>query len=191
MSRRRPVPRVAVVPRAAGQDHDAAVLDKAARAASAALGAQELAASALASPFAAAYVAGYARQQSLRNGVDPESRSHGMADLVACLSGLSPAPVASGLQALRFEKREGDGPHRALLRAVGAEADAGYLVGHLESLCGTRMLLAAALSPRPESASAYLTLCDLAADRLQTHQPTASLRFESGERAVLRAAFGA
>ena len=36
--------------------------------------------------------------------------------------------------------------------------------------------------------SAYLTACDQAADRVQTHHPTAVLRFDTAERAVLRAA---
>jgi hypothetical protein len=81
---------------------------------------------------------------------------------------------------------------RAALRAEPAAADAGYLVGHLESLCGSRRLLTAAARlglPGP-AVDRFLTDCDTAADRLQTHQPTASLRFDDGERAVLRAALG-
>ena len=59
-------------------------------------------------------------------------------------------------------------------------ADAGYLVGHLESLCGTRRLL-----DTRGSVEAYLTACDHAADRLQTHHPTAVLRFDPAERAIV------
>jgi hypothetical protein len=72
---------------------------------------------------------------------------------------------------------------RAALAAADSLADAGYLVGHLESLCGTKRLLATG-----GDVEAYLTLCDHAADRLQTHHPTDVLRLDPAERAVVRAA---
>ena len=71
----------------------------------------------------------------------------------------------------------------AAIQAADPLADAGYLVGHLESLCGTKRLLATG-----GDVEAYLTLCDHAADRLQTHHPTDVLRLDPAERAVVRAA---
>jgi hypothetical protein len=68
-------------------------------------------------------------------------------------------------------------------------ADAGYLAGHLASLCRSEGLLASALRLLSQGdVEGFLTACDTAADRMQTHQPTMSLRFDEQERAVLRRA---
>jgi hypothetical protein len=76
-----------------------------------------------------------------------------------------------------------------MLRAAGGLADAGYLVGHLASLCGSERLLGQSLTLLAAGdTDAFLTACDVAADRLQTHQPTMALRFDADERAILRRA---
>jgi hypothetical protein len=187
MSRRKPPLRLAAVPREEGQDHASAVLRKAAGAAIAALAQQPATAP---DAFTAGYLAGYARHQALKHGLDAEAEVPPLEALLAELSLLAPQGLASSLRALTFSPRAG-ADARASLSATQPQADAGYLVGHLESLCGTCRLLSLAPPANcgPEAFAAYLTHCDHAADRLQTHQPTASLRFDAGERAVLRAAF--
>ncbi len=182
MSRRKPPLRVAAVPREDGEDHADAVLRKAVRAA---LAAQAQQPGVAPDAFTAGYLVGYARHQALKHGLDAEEGAEPLQALLAQLRALAPA-----LPALRFAPRDGTGS-RARFAAATALADAGYLVGHLESLCGTTRLLGLAPSAGcgPEALAAYLTQCDHAADRLQTHQPTASLRFDSRERSVLRAAF--
>lgn len=173
LNRRKPKIDVAVVPMAPGEDRATAVLRKA--------GTQALAAgSGSDAAFTAGYLAGYARQQALKHGIDAE---HDMAALVALLAAGARDDVRAVLERLCFAPRRMASP-RAGLEASDAVADAGYLVGHLEALCGTRRLLDVA-----GGAEAYLTRCDQVADRLQTHQPTAVLRLDEAERAVVRAAF--
>ncbi len=182
MSRRKPPLRLAAVPREDGEDLAAAVLRKAARAA---LAAQAQQPGNAPDAFTAGYLAGYARHQALKHGLDPEEGERPLEALLAELKAVAPASLA-----LRFSPRKG-AQMRSGLAATPPLADAGYLVGHLESLCGTTRLLG--LAPPagcgPDAIAAYLTHCDHAADRLQTHQPTASLRFDAGEREILRAAF--
>jgi hypothetical protein len=182
MSRRKPPLRVAAVPREDGEDLATAVLRKAA---GAALAAQAQQTGRVLDAFTAGYLAGYARHQALKHGLDAEQGAPPLEALLAELKAQVPA-----LQALRFSPRNG-AQMRSGLAATPPLADAGYLVGHLESLCGTTRLLG--LAPPagcgPEAIAVYLTQCDHAADRLQTHQPTASLRFDAGEREILRAAF--
>jgi len=173
LNRRKPKIDVAVVPVAPGEDRVSAVLRKAA--------AQALAAAAAGADaaFTAGYVAGYARHKALRHGVDAEQD---MAPLLAQLAAGAEEDVRAVLATLSFAPRR-TASHRAALAANDAVADAGYLVGHLEALCGTTRL------NRPEGgAEAYLTRCDHVADRLQTHQPTAVLRLDETERAVVQAA---
>jgi hypothetical protein len=98
------------------------------------------------------------------------------------------------LRALHFRDRaEAGNPSRAGLRALPVLADAGYLVGHLESVCGTRKLVRQAVGHvRVEGdAQDFLTACDIAADPMQTRQPTLSLRFDPVERAIIEEAFEA
>ena len=182
MSRRKPPLRLAAVPREEGQDHASAVLRKAA---GTALAAQAQQPGNAPDAFTAGYLAGYARHQALKHGLDAEEGERPLEALLAELKALAPV-----LPALQFSPRKG-AQMRTGLAATPPLADAGYLVGHLESLCGTTRLLG--LAPPagcgPEAIAAYLTHCDHAADRLQTHQPTASLRFDAGEREILRAAF--
>lgn len=185
MNRRKPRRDVAVVPRAEGEDHAAAVLRKSALAALAALDAQwQGDGGAARLSFIAGYLAGFARHQALKHGLDAEE--DGLLSLMAQLVPMAPPVLRSPLTALAFLPRTGGASPRAMLRASEGLADGGYLAGHLESLCGTRRLLPAAV----ESAT-YLTACDTAADRLQTHHPTASLRFDAAERAIVAAAVAA
>jgi hypothetical protein len=182
MNRRKPPLRLAVIPVEEGQDAREAVLRKASL----------IALSALAdvppglAPFVAGYLAGFARQQALKHGVDAEKD---MRSLCAVLCRDAPAPPAEEIAKLRFSPRTG--PHRssrAMLRAEYGLADAGYLVGHLASLCGSERLLGSAMELLAAGdIGAFLTACDVAADRLQTHQPTMALRFDTDERAILRA----
>jgi hypothetical protein len=172
MNRRKPRLDVAVVPMAQGEDRDAAVLRKAVMAALASVREQGRANA----MFTAGYLVGFARHQALKHGVDAEA--DGGVALMAALAAEAPNTV----QALQLMPRKMPSS-RAALGATDALADAGYLVGHLESLCGTKRLLAAG-----GDVEAYLTLCDQAADRLQTHHPTDVLRLDPAERAVVRAA---
>ena len=176
MNRRKPRLDVAVVPMAAGEDRAAAVLRKAVAAALAALREQE----AGDARFAAGYAAGFARHQALKHGVDAEA--DGGAALIAAMRAQAPAELLPALPALRLTAR-GTATSRSALAAADPVADAGYLVGQLESLCGTRRLL-----DTRGGAARYLTLCDHAADRLQTHHPTAVLRLDPGERAIVERA---
>ena len=172
MNRRKPRIDVAVVPMGEGEDRDAAVLRKAVTAALACVAEQGPANA----TFTAGYLAGFARHQALKHGVDAEA--DGGVALLAELAAQAPDAV----QALQLVPR-GIASSRASLSASDALADAGYLVGHLESLCGTKKLLA-----MRGSVEAYLTLCDQVADRMQTHHPTAVLRLDPAERAVVGAA---
>ena len=183
MNRRKPPLRLAVVPVEEGQDAHDAVLRKASLAALSALA--EVPPGLV--PFVAGYLAGFARHQALKQGVDAEKD---MPKLCAVLGRDAPAAIADEIAKLRFSPRRG--PHRtsrAMLRAEEGIADAGYLVGHLASLCGSERLLASALKLLAAGdTAAFLTACDIAADRMQTHQPTMALRFDEEERAILRAA---
>jgi hypothetical protein len=91
---------------------------------------------------------------------------------------------------LRFTPRAGTlQTARASLRAEQGLADAGYLAGHLASLCGSDKLLGHCLAHLAAGdIEALLTACDFAADRMQTHQPTMALRFDTAERTILREA---
>lgn len=173
LNRRKPRIDVAVVPMAEGEDRDAAVLRKAVGAALAALAEQGAGASA----FAAGYLAGFARHQALKHGLDAEA--DGGVALLAQLAAQAPDALKPAIAALRLAPRAVASP-RARLGACDVPGDAGYLVGQLEALCGTRKLLSTG-----GDVAAYLTRCDHAADRLQTHQPTAVLRLDAAERAVV------
>jgi hypothetical protein len=190
MNRRKPQLRVAVVPVEEGEELEQAVLRKAAAAAVSALGQCAVPKGAL-SAFAAGYLAGYARQQALKHGVEPEG--DGMECLLPVLAREAPETLRDAIAELRFAARAVSGlPPRARLRAAPGLADAGYIVGQVESLCGTRRLLKAATEQAAAGdVDAFLTACDVAADRLQTHQPTLSVRLDPAERAAVREAFGA
>jgi len=176
MNRRKPRIDVAVVPMGEGEDRDAAVLRKAVTAALAAVAEQGGA-----DPrFTAGYAAGFARHQALKHGLEAET--DGGAALLAALAALAPEGLRQAVDAVTLSPRRTPSP-RAGLGAADPLADAGYLVGHLESLCGTRKLLG-----RQGSVPDYLTRCDHAADRMQTHYPTAVLRFDSAERAIVERA---
>ena len=174
MNRRKPRLDVAVVPMAAGEDREAAVLRKAVAAALARVAEQ----SAADARFTAGYLAGFARHQALKHGLDAEQ--DGGAALLAALRAQAPEWLQDGLRALSLAPRRLPSS-RAALGPEDPVVDAGYLVGHLESLCGTRKLLATG-----GDVAAYLTACDHAADRLQTHHPTAVLRLDAQERDVIR-----
>jgi hypothetical protein len=189
MNRRKPQMRVAVVAAAPGEDHTVAVRRKAAGLAVGAwcgqcAGADEP----RLREFAAGYLLGFARQWALKHRVDLEDT---IDDLDAEIRG-SAAIVLPGL---RFVEREGHAqphahPRRARLRATAVAADAGYLVGHLEALCGTqRLMRLAGERLRHGAAQDFLTDCDIAADPMQTREPTLSLRFTAAERAVIVGAF--
>jgi hypothetical protein len=193
MNRRRPPMRHAVVAVEEGQDERQAVLSKACRAALSML-AQVTAVGPGLEPFLAGYLAGVARHQALKHGHDAERDEDGppMQDLLAELAGQVPPPIRDEVARLRFSPRTGARPSpRAQLRAEQGLADAGYLVGHLESLCRTEKLLGSALRLLAAGdVEAFLTACDVAADPMQTHQPTMSLRFDPQERDILRQALG-
>lgn len=176
MNRRKPRIDVAVVPLREGEDPQAAVLRKAVSGALASALEQDGEGCA----FTAGYLAGFARQQALKHGLDAEA--DGGAALLAGLLEQAPADWRAAVEALRLVPRQA-ASSRARLGATDPAADAGYLVGHLEALCGTRKLLG-----RGGEATGYLTRCDQAADRLQTHHPTAVLRFDPIERAIVAAA---
>lgn len=185
MNRRKPPLRLAVVPVEEGEDQRSAVLRKAARNALV-TGADLQAVPPGLLPFAAGYLAGFARHQALKHDVDAEADS--MEDLSAALSAEAPAEIAGALASLQFSPRT-DAISRAALRAEPGQADAGYLVGHLASLCGSEKLLSVTLAHLAKGdVESFLTACDAAADRLQTHQPTMALRFSVEERAILREA---
>ena len=79
----------------------------------------------------------------------------------------------------------------ALKAILAACADAGYLSGQLEAICGTRRLASLALrrvaGNTATAVQDFITDCDTAADRLQSHQPTLSTRFTAAERAIVAA----
>jgi hypothetical protein len=172
MNRRKPRIDVAVVPMGEGEDREAAVLRKAVTAALASVREQ----GAANGMFTAGYLAGFARHQALKHGVDAER--DGGAALIAALAAQAPESVRD----LQLAPRQAPSS-RTALGASHALADAGYLVGHLESLCGTRRLL-----DTRGGVEAYLTACDHVADRMQTHHPTAVLRLDPAERAIVAAA---
>lgn len=192
LNRRKPRQSFAVVPRDGGLDERAAVLRKAARDALASLNAQSALRGERRGPqqllvFTAGYLAGFARRQGLRHGVDAEQD---MAALLAMLAAEAPDVLQPALAALAFSARTVRSA-RAQLAAENHLADAGYLTGQIESLCGSRKLLrlAGEVWGQPDAVTRYLLACDTAADRMQTHEPTASLRFDQDERAVISAAF--
>lgn len=187
MNRRKPRIDVAVVPIEHGQDAESAVLRKACRAAIASLPRPHQPVPAGRAAFAAGYLAGFARHQALKHGVDVERDA--AEALRAALAAEAPEWLVAALRELAFLSRSA--PGRTVLRAVDPLADAGYLIGHLEALCGTRKLFAMALELDGGTAAieAYLTACDTAADRLQTHHPTAAIRLDPAERATLVSAF--
>lgn len=187
MNRRKPPLRLAVVPMEEGEDAHAAVLRKAARKALATLEQISMIDPDL-QAFAAGYLAGFARHQALKHGVDAEAGL--MEALLAVLSADAPSVIGPSLDALHFEPRTGAlETSRASLRAERGLADAGYLVGHLASLCGSETLLGLSLTKLSKGdIESFLTACDFAADRLQTHQPTMALRFTVEEREILRKA---
>ena len=196
MNRRKPPLRLAAIPMEEGQGLAEAVLRKASVDAFAALEAQGIEAGLEQHDwlrhFAAGYVMGFARHQALRHGIDADAEGAREA-LREALRRRVPQVLVEPLRGIRFVPRADAGvAPRAALRAEPPLADAGYLVGHLEALCASRRLLTAAarLSVPAATIDRYLTDCDTAADRLQTHQPTASLRFDARERDVLRRAFG-
>jgi hypothetical protein len=189
MSRRKPPMRLAVIPMEEGEDQRFAVLRKAARKAFAtSTGTSAIAPGLM--PFAAGYLAGFARHQALKHGVDAEKDEGLMHALLGALTAEAPPSLAQAVDYLRFSPRSGarQSP-RAALRAQQGLADAGYLAGHLASLCGSETLLRLSLAQLSKGdVEAFLTACDFAADRMQTHQPTMALRFDVQERAILREA---
>ena len=176
MNRRKPRRDVAVVPVRDGEDREAAVLRKAVAAGFAAVAEQGKADA----RFTAGYAAGFARHQALKHGLDAEA--DGGAGLLATLAAVAPETLREAVRGLTLSARATPSP-RAGLAAADPVADAGYLVGHLESLCSTRRLLV-----RQGSVADYLTRCDHAADRMQTHYPAAVLRLDSVERAIVERA---
>jgi len=186
MNRRKPPARLAVVLVEEGQDAREAVLRKACLIALSTLADSSGIAPSLAA-FVAGYLAGFARHQALKHGVDAEKD---MLSLCAVLGPDAPAALAEEIAALRFSPRTGSlRTSRAMLRAENGIADAGYLAGHLASLCGADRLLGSAVKLLAAGKiEDFLTACDVAADRLQTHQPTMALRFDVDERAILRQA---
>lgn len=196
MNRRKPPLRLAAIPMEEGQGLAEAVLRKASADAFAALEAQGIESGLEEHDwlrhFAAGYVMGFARHQAMRHGINADAEG-ALEALREALCRRVPLAVVEALRNMQFLPRKDAGvAPRAALRAEPPLADAGYLVGHLESLCGSRRLLTAAarLSVPTSAVGGFLTDCDTAADRLQTHQPTASLRFDDHERDVLRRAFG-
>ena len=101
----------------------------------------------------------------------------------------------AGLSFMARTSRERAPRRRLRIAAAGghSQSDAGYLVGHLEAVCECRALIrkaVARLQGRATDAGlAYLTDCDVAADPMQTHAPTMSLRFTAEERDAVRTAF--
>lgn len=184
MNRRKPPTRLAFIPVEPGMDRRQAVLRKAAQ--DALLDVPRIPPTLL--PFAAGFLAGAARQEALRHGVDAEEEgADSMAPLLEDLRALAPEAVAQHVVELRLLPRAG--PSRASLRAEPGLADAGYLAGHLAALCRAPKLFGMALEALGrKDVEAFFAACDQAADRLQTHQPTMALRFDSGEREMLRAA---
>ena len=176
MNRRKPRIDVAVVPMDDGEDRASAVLRKAVAAALARVVEQGIAEA----RFTAGYAAGFARHQCLKHGFDAEA--DGGSALLAALRAAAPEPLQDAVCVLSLAPRSVPSS-RAGLGAADNVADAGYLVGHLESLCGTCRLLG-----KPGSVAAYLTACDHAADRMQTHHPTAVLRLDPAERAIVEMA---
>jgi hypothetical protein len=193
MNRRRPPMRLAVVAVEEGQDERQAVLRKACGAALPML-AQVPAVNPKFESFVAGYLAGFVRHQALKHGQDAETDEDGppMQGLLEELASEVSPPIRDEVARLRFSPRTGAcRSPRAQLCADQGLADAGYLVGHLESLCRTEKLLGSALRLLPAgNVEAFLTACDVAADPMQTHQPTMSLRFDLQERDILRQALG-
>ncbi|WP_373505753.1 hypothetical protein [Aestuariivirga sp.] len=200
MNRRKPPLRLAVVPLVPGADKRTAVLRKAAGMAVDALTDQVdgMLPDGFA-PFVAGYALGFARHVAMKHDVDCEGGDgpHTMDELAAEIAPLLSSGIGIAMRGISFSRREVSGDaQRARLRlgAAGAEglADAGYLVGHLEALCGSRMLVRKAIGRMQkddEGARAFVTDCDFAADKMQSHLPTTSLRFTAAERTVILEAF--
>jgi len=188
MNRRKPAVRHAVIPVAEGQGREEAVLRKAASLAHAAAEAQGARLAPLRLlPFVAGYLAGYARQQALKHGVDAERE----AAFLDALAADAPPELADAVQALRFSARPPGQSRRAALALLDGLSDVGYLAGHLDAMCETRRLIRAAVESlaAADPAGAFLTASDIAADPMQTRQPTLSLRFDMSEREIVRRAF--
>ena len=194
MNRRKPPVRHAVIPVAEGQGRVDAVLRKVAMSALAAAEAQGAGlAPALLLPFLAGYVAGFARQQALRHSVDAEQEGESpMPALLDVLAAEAAPQLAEAIGNVHFSARQPGQSRRAALAAAGELADAGYLAGHLDAICETRRLIRAAAESFDTSrpAEAFLNASDIAADPMQTRQPTLSLRFDASEREIVRRAFG-
>lgn len=185
MNRRKPQMRLAVVPVAEGESRDQAIIRKVAREAEEALALQS---EARHTPAMAAllggFALGFARQRALKLGLDCEASEDVLARLATAI------PSAAGLA---FNERQplpaGVRSRLASISAFGACADAGYLMGHLEAICGTRKLAGLVLRRIAEdpatAAQRIITDCDIAADPLQSHQPTLSTRFTPPERAIV------
>jgi hypothetical protein len=199
MNRRRPPLRLAVVPVEPGADRRASVLRKAAGQAVAAMAEQAGEAPPALHPFLAGYLAGYARLAAMKHDVDcEEAGERSMDALLTAIGGQLPSVPKVDVNGLRFVSRNGPlaRPRAALaatMAGADALADAGYLVGHLEAMCGTRKLVRKAIERSRESildaGADYLTDCDVAADPMQTRNPMTSIRFTLAERAVIREAF--
>ena len=193
MNRRKPAVRHAVISMAEGQGREEAVLRKAAslaRAAAELQGARLAPAQLL--PFVAAYLAGYARQQALKHGVDAEQEGDSpMRVLLDVLAAEATPEQSAALLALRVSSRPPGQSRRAALALTDALSDTGYLAGHLDAMCETSRLIRAAVESleAPDPAQAFLNASDIAADPMQTRQPTLSLRFDASEREIVRRAF--
>ena len=193
MNRRKPPVRHAVIPVAEGQGREDAVLRKAATSALTAAEAQGAGlAPAPLLPFLAGYVAGFARQLALRHGVDAEQEGESPLRALLDVLAADAAPhLAEAIRNVRFSARQPGQSRRAALAAAGDLADAGYLGGHLDAICETRRLIRAAVDSLggAHPAEALLNASDIAADPMQTRQPTLSLRFDASEREIVRRAF--
>lgn len=199
MNRRKPPLQLAAIPMAPGEDRTAAVLRHVVSRACEVLLAQREHLSADEQrfhPFIAGYLMGYARQLALAHGVECEAGG-GTSILKALATEIDRqigGKVMLNVSDLRFVPREAvEAGMRTALCATPMIADAGYLAGHLEALCGSRKLVSRAIlramHGQPDAGQAYLTDCDIAADPMQTRAPTLSLRFTERERDVVRAAF--
>lgn len=187
MNRRKPVLRLAVVPVAEGESREAAIIRKVGREAVEGLAAQVQGQhSKAADAFLGGFALGVARQKALKLGLDCEAADNAMAQLIAAI------PAASGLAfSARQPLPQGLRSRLTASWLFGVAADAGYLAGQLEAVCGMRKLAGLALrrvADDPSSAAQrFITDCDIAADRLQSHQPTLSTRFTPAERAIVAA----
>ncbi len=191
MNRRKPKLQLAFISQEPGLSRTAAIIRKAAAEAVAAFGEQSGGNTVPAHrAFAVGYLFGYAKQAAARLGLDCETPDgqHLLQEIAAHLASLVPPALEVALRDTDLAPRHGAGAAfrsrwRPEAAEAPAEADAGYLVGQLEAVCGTRLLFRALESAA--TPDAYFTLCDRAADRLQTHQPTLSIRLTIPERSVV------